>query len=280
MSDFDDRDIELLSAYLDSALTEGEAAALEARLRADTALRADLDALRQTVALVRSLPRLAAPRSFALTAEQAGLTAARPRQLPIYLSSAVSALSAAAAVVLVALAGFLLLDAQAGALPKAMPLMVDMAAAPTSVAQAPAERLRITALPTLPSAASAQGFEGGAGARAVPSQPQAAEDSAAVSAPEAAVAQPQPTFAAALTATAPPEIALGAASPETEGDQPDEESADQRAAAEAAAPPPAPAETPPLAVEVSPFALLAGGLLLLLLAAGTTLARGRARRRL
>ncbi len=279
MSDFDDRDIELLSAYLDGALTEGEAAALETRLRADAALRADLAALRQTVALVRSLPRLAAPRSFALTAEQAGLTAARPRRVPIYLSSAVSALSAAAAVVLVALAGFLLLDAQAGALPAAAPLMMNMAAAPTSVAQAPAERLRITALPTLPPAASAQSFESAAGgARAVPPQPQAAEDSAAVSAPEAAVAQPQPTFAAALTATAPPEIALGAADAEVESDQLPEGAPAQAPVGEAEAS--APAENLLTTVELSPAALLAGGLLLLLLAAATTLARGRARRRL
>ena len=276
MSDFDDRDIELLSAYLDGALTEGEAAALETRLRADAALRADLAALRQTVALVRSLPRLAAPRSFALTAEQAGLTAARPRRVPIYLSSAVSALSAAAAVVLVALAGFLLLDAQAGALPAAAPLlMVDMAAAPTSVAQAPAERLRITALPTLPPA-GAQSFDRAAPAAA--SQPQTAEDSAAFSAPPAAAAQPQPTLAAALTATAAPEIALGVTSAEAEGGQREAEAPAQAPSdeAEAAAPP----AVSPLAAAVSPFALLAGGLALLLLAAATTLARSRARRRL
>jgi hypothetical protein len=47
--------------------------------------------------------------------------------------------------------------------------------------------------------------------------------------------------------------------------------------AEEAAPPPAPAETLPLAPDLSPL-LLAGGLALLALAAVTTLARRRGRR--
>lgn len=61
-----ERDFELLSAYLDNMLTERERQTLEQRLAEDTALRAALHDLRETVALLRNLPRLKAPRSFAL----------------------------------------------------------------------------------------------------------------------------------------------------------------------------------------------------------------------
>jgi hypothetical protein len=61
-----ERDLELLSAYLDGALTDRERQALEQRLAHDHALRAELDHLHETVALVHDLPRLKAPRRFTL----------------------------------------------------------------------------------------------------------------------------------------------------------------------------------------------------------------------
>jgi hypothetical protein len=61
-----DRDLELLSAYLDGELTDLEKEQLEQRLARESTLRADLNDLRQTVALVRDLPRLKAPRNFTL----------------------------------------------------------------------------------------------------------------------------------------------------------------------------------------------------------------------
>ncbi len=67
MPDQSDRNVEQLSAYLDGELTEAERATLEARLQANPALYGELDSLRQTVALVRSLPRLAAPRSLSFS---------------------------------------------------------------------------------------------------------------------------------------------------------------------------------------------------------------------
>lgn len=57
---------ELLSAYLDGELGAGEQARLEAQLADDPALQAELDALRQTVALVRDLPQIPSPRNFIL----------------------------------------------------------------------------------------------------------------------------------------------------------------------------------------------------------------------
>lgn len=67
-----EQDYELLSAYLDGMLDESERVALETRLAADETLRREMNALRQTVALVRTLPTMKAPRSFVLTAEMAG----------------------------------------------------------------------------------------------------------------------------------------------------------------------------------------------------------------
>jgi len=58
---------ESLSAYLDGEMNEHELRRLEARLSEDPALRAELEALRQTVALVRELPQVAAPRNLILT---------------------------------------------------------------------------------------------------------------------------------------------------------------------------------------------------------------------
>lgn len=75
----EERRDELLSAYLDGELSAEEQARVEAQLAADPALQADLDGLRQTVALVRDLPQVPAPRNFVLPQT----TAARPRSAPL-----------------------------------------------------------------------------------------------------------------------------------------------------------------------------------------------------
>lgn len=85
-------DLELLSAYLDSAIPEDERLALEVRLATDSALRRELEALRQTKALLAALPPLKAPRNFILDNAQI-----RPVRRPLLLSPWVSRLSAAAA---------------------------------------------------------------------------------------------------------------------------------------------------------------------------------------
>ncbi len=61
-----DRDLEMLSAYLDGELRPSEKDALEARLARDETLRAVLDELRANRLLLRQAPRLKAPRSFTL----------------------------------------------------------------------------------------------------------------------------------------------------------------------------------------------------------------------
>ena len=61
-----ERDSELLSAYLDGALSPRDKEALEKKLLQDSTLRSELDALRSTTQLLRRLPPLKAPRDFTL----------------------------------------------------------------------------------------------------------------------------------------------------------------------------------------------------------------------
>ena len=75
-----DRDAELLSAYMDNQLDAEQRSVLEARLAAEPDLRRELRSLQQTVALVREMPTLRAPRDFTLTRDMVQPTA--PQVLP------------------------------------------------------------------------------------------------------------------------------------------------------------------------------------------------------
>lgn len=91
-----DTDYELLSAYIDDALSVSERSVLEARLNDDPALQYELNALRQTVALINQLPRMTAPRDFSLTREMVGIRLVdKPRRPLIFpILQAVSAIAA------------------------------------------------------------------------------------------------------------------------------------------------------------------------------------------
>jgi anti-sigma factor RsiW len=62
---------ELLSAYIDHAVSEAERRLVEEAVQQDASVAWRLGTLTETVRLLRSLPLLAAPRSFVLTPEQA-----------------------------------------------------------------------------------------------------------------------------------------------------------------------------------------------------------------
>lgn len=72
--------LEQLSAYLDGKFTPRQRADLEKQLAANPQLRADLESLRRTRAVLRAAPRLRAPRNFTLTPQ---MVRARP-QLPVF----------------------------------------------------------------------------------------------------------------------------------------------------------------------------------------------------
>lgn len=62
-----ERDYDLLSLYIDDALTPAERREVESRLGSDAEFRAEHDALKQTVSLIRALPEMIAPRDLRLT---------------------------------------------------------------------------------------------------------------------------------------------------------------------------------------------------------------------
>lgn len=71
------RDWEDLSAYLDGYLTPKERQRLEERLQYSLELKNGLDELRRTRRVLRSQPKMRAPRNFTLTAEMVGAKASR-----------------------------------------------------------------------------------------------------------------------------------------------------------------------------------------------------------
>src|SRR5919202_1120065 len=70
-----------LSAYLDGELSPGARRAVDDHLAACAECRAELEGLSRTRDLLRALPSVAPPRSFAITAEMA--SAARPAPLTL-----------------------------------------------------------------------------------------------------------------------------------------------------------------------------------------------------
>ena len=78
------RDLELLSSYLDGQLGSADSARLEARLRTDPELRSVLQDLRGTRSLLRQLPMRKAPRNFTLTPKMVGKNPPLPRSYPVF----------------------------------------------------------------------------------------------------------------------------------------------------------------------------------------------------
>jgi hypothetical protein len=132
-----ERDLELLSAYLDGALNSEDRAALEARLETDATLRDELEGLRATVELLRGLPTLPAPRNFTLTPEQARRERGARVTGYIVHSAAFRVLSAAAIALIVFGAAILALNSNPTA-PTALQYAPGVAALPTSTLVSPA----------------------------------------------------------------------------------------------------------------------------------------------
>jgi anti-sigma factor RsiW len=78
------RDLELLSSYLDGQLKPSDSARLEARLSSDAELRAVLSDLRSARGLLRQLPLRKAPRNFTLTPKMVGKNPPLPRTYPAF----------------------------------------------------------------------------------------------------------------------------------------------------------------------------------------------------
>ena len=86
-----ERDLELLSAYLDGQVDVRERGRLEARLQAESELRVAYEELRSTRAVLRSAPRMRAPRNYTLSPRMVTDRAAERRRYPIFgLASALA----------------------------------------------------------------------------------------------------------------------------------------------------------------------------------------------
>ena len=78
------RDVELLSAYLDGQLKPSDSSRLEARLKSDAELVSVMDDLRAARNLLRRLPQRRAPRNFTLTPKMVGQNPPMPRAYPLF----------------------------------------------------------------------------------------------------------------------------------------------------------------------------------------------------
>jgi hypothetical protein len=128
-----ERDLETLSAYLDGQINARERAQLEARLRAENELRGAYEHLRTTRALLRSAPKIRAPRNFTLSPRMVGNRQTGKRQYPVL--SLASAL-ASVLFVLVILSDFLVSQSLS---PVALQVLNTQAGETVELLQAPAE---------------------------------------------------------------------------------------------------------------------------------------------
>ena len=78
------RDLELLSSYLDGQLKTSDSNRLEARLKTDPELASALNDLRAARTLLRKLPQRRAPRNFTLTRKMVGQNPPLPRAYPFF----------------------------------------------------------------------------------------------------------------------------------------------------------------------------------------------------
>ena len=113
-----DRDIELISAYIDSRLSPSENDSVRARCKSEPQFKQLLDELTYTRRLLQALPQKRAPRNFTLSPEKVRF----PRRA-IWLQPALSFVSIAAAVMLVVVfsSSYLLGGARSSAPREAVP---------------------------------------------------------------------------------------------------------------------------------------------------------------
>jgi hypothetical protein len=215
-------DVDFLSAYLDNQVTAAEGDRIEGHLGGCETCQRELDALRQTVALLRAMPREPLPRAFALSEAQVGIR--RPAARPGWYGGALRGMGAIAAMVLVALVAASLLRQPAwtpsqmvARAPKLTPAATAApAAAPREATTARVVETAVVEAPTQAAAApeaTAEAAESAPLAPAVPSEAPLALAQPSEAPLPAAKAQAVPTSEAAVgAATPPPEPALMAES--------------------------------------------------------------------
>ncbi|WP_322490345.1 anti-sigma factor [Chloroflexus sp.] len=131
-SELPERDLELLSAYIDNELAPADRTALEQRLASEPQLHRELAELRATRDLLREQPWVTPPRSFTLTPDMAGM---RPHRFA--LPSWLQPLSGLAVLALVMLIGWQVLRLTSGASTAGQPqVMMDPEMTPAAMSAA------------------------------------------------------------------------------------------------------------------------------------------------
>ena len=140
---------DLLSAYIDGRVSEPETGQVEHHLAGCDECRLELDALRATVGLLRNLPELEAPRSFALTEAPASISptpfvAWTPRIATVAASLLLAVLLVGDALGIVSQSA----PAEEIVAPMASSITAPEAAIPAAAAPAPVAAMAATAPPS------------------------------------------------------------------------------------------------------------------------------------
>ena len=205
----------LLSSYVDGQVSDAESRRVEMHLAGCDECRKDLEDLRATVGLLKRLPELEVPRSFALQSEPAPV-----RDTGTFVWTSGLATSMAALVLVAVLLGDVL-----GLLTQAGQIDVKDVREPTGALAATAPAAAVAAPASAPAPAAAPlAPDLPAFALEAPAAPQAAAAPRAPLAPEVLVpAQPAPQpreAAAASRAAAQPEAAAAAIAPAAAPEEP------------------------------------------------------------
>lgn len=196
-----DSDLELLSAYIDNALSVAERVNLERRLAADPRLRAELEELQATTRLLRRLAPVRPPRSFTLDPARA------PRPAPAFRFNWFMQLgSGLAGLALVLLATIQLLTSAPGAVgiaPAAAPAPAAVEVSPMGAKTSPQAEMNAPAATSAAGAGVASTPEDAASQPQATAPPAADASAAPASADSARESAPEP-LATAGAAQAPP----------------------------------------------------------------------------
>lgn len=133
-----DADLELLSAYLDDALSPEERAVVASRLLTEPTLQEALNQLAQTKYWIRNLPELRPPRSYVLTPTQAKALAGRTRRRATAPWTTWISAAAAAILIIAGVLQFIEVPDQAGA-PSAVSGVASVPTEAASAAKPPTE---------------------------------------------------------------------------------------------------------------------------------------------
>ncbi len=212
-----EHDLITLSAYLDGELTAEERTAFERRLAGEPALRAELSATRETVALMGMAERIRAPRNFTLDPARYGKPARVSFWDRLGIPAAVAAGVGAMAILLLCVGAFVIFSPM-GAPPSVGQVAMEQAAAPADMAEEepaaePAEK-------EVEEAPAEEAYE--APAEAAPPEPEAlmagAEEEEAAPAAEAEMPMAEEPAAAESLPTASPGGSAAGGGVEEEGE--------------------------------------------------------------